>query len=282
MEQTVINYQRIKAAIEYLHAHELEQPSLEEVAAQVHLSPYHFQRLFTEWAGVSPKRFLQYLTIQHLKQQLQRSESLFDIAADSGLSSQSRIHDLFVTIESMTPQTYRSGGAELVIYYGYHTTPFGHSFIGATDRGVCHLEFLDVPDSEVERLAQKWPNARLEERPDYTNAYIDKIFRRSASERPAKLHLLVRGTNFQIKVWEALLRIPVGAVATYAQIGRAIGQPRAARAVGSAVGNNPIAYLIPCHRVIRKEGRIGQYRWGSVQKSALVGWEMAAMAMPAD
>lgn len=275
MQQDAINYQRVQSAIEYLSANFQQQPSLEEVAKEVHLSPFHFQKLFTEWAGVSPKKFTQYLTIDFLRRKIQEADSVLELAEWAGLSSQSRVYDLFVTIEGVTPQAYKSAGEGLVIYYGYHSTPFGLCFIAATERGICGLAFVDENSqrTEFETFTKQWAFAEVQHNPAYTQPFIQQIFQ--PKNRLDKLHLLVQGTNFQLKVWEALLTIPMGAVSTYERIAHAIGNPKAVRAVGSAVGKNPIAYLIPCHRVIRKEGQLGQYHWGSSRKKAMIGWEMA-------
>ena len=278
-EQEVLNYERIKTAIEYLSENFKNQPNLDEVAAQVHLSPFHFQRMFTDWAGVSPKKFLKYLTLNHLREKIAETPNVLAMAEEAGLSSQSRVYDLFVTLEAVTPQQYKSLGKGLYIRYGYHVTPFGMAFIAATERGICSLAFVDEAHqrTEYEHFAQKWDFAQLVHDPAYTQPLVAQIFQpKQVSELPHKrLQVLVQGTNFQVKVWEALLKIPLGAVSTYQQIATAIGNPKANRAVGSAVGSNPIAYLIPCHRVIRKEGKLGHYHWGASRKKTIVGWEMA-------
>ncbi len=278
-EQEVLNYERIKTAIEYLSENFKNQPNLDEVAAQVHLSPFHFQRMFTDWAGVSPKKFLKYLTLNHLREKIAETPNVLAMAEEAGLSSQSRVYDLFVTLEAVTPQQYKSSGKGLYIRYGYHVTPFGMAFIAATERGICSLAFVDEAHqrTEYEQFAQKWDFAQLVHDPVYTQPLVAQIFQpKQVSELPHKrLQVLVQGTNFQVKVWEALLKIPLGAVSTYQQIATAIGNPKANRAVGSAVGSNPIAYLIPCHRVIRKEGKLGHYHWGASRKKTIVGWEMA-------
>lgn len=274
--QKNLNYERIATAIDYLSTHFREQPELDEVAAQVHLSPFHFQRLFTDWAGVSPKKFLQYLTTEYLKSRIQDSANMMEAAEWAGLSSQSRVYDLFVTIEGVTPQEYRQGGQGLLIHYGYHDTPFGKCFIAVTGRGICGLSFVEegAEAAVLDEFRERWAFARIQPDQEATAAYIRRIFREDAG--PAeKLHLLVQGTNFQVKVWQALLQIPSGALTTYQQIARSIGQPTASRAVGNAVGQNPVAWLIPCHRVIRGEGAFGGYQWGPNRKKAIIGWEMA-------
>lgn len=273
--QNQLDYQRIQQAIEYLAENFKSQPQLKDVAEQVHLSPHHFQRLFTEWAGVSPKKFLQFLTVDYLKNRIQTSNNIAQMADTVGFSSPSRIYDLFVNIEGVTPATYKNKGIGLVIHYGYHDTPFGECFIAATDKGVCGITFLQDQNAgeEFELFAKKWSFAELIENATFTQPYIDQIFSKNPNNQ--KIKVLVQGTPFQIKVWEALLSIPQGAVSTYQNIAESIGKPKAVRAVGTAIGRNPIGFLIPCHRVIRKEGKLGQYRWGSGRKKAIIGWEMA-------
>lgn len=270
------DYQRIAQAIEFLEANFRRQPSLKEVAAAVSLSPFHFQRLFSEWAGISPKRFVQFLTADFLKQRLATAGNLAAVAEDAGLSAPSRLHDLFVTLEAATPLEFRRGGAGLCIRYGVHPTPFGPALLAATARGICGLHLLDAqrPDAPAALAAirRSWPQADLLPDADATAPLLAQAFAPVAGQ---PLHLLVRGTNFQVKVWEALLRVPSGQVVSYQHVAQSIGQPRALQAVGSAVGANPVALLIPCHRVIRKEGALGEYRWGSATKKALIGWEMA-------
>lgn len=271
-----INYQRIEKAIQFLEQNFQRQPELDEVAENVHLSPFHFQRMFTEWAGISPKRFLQFLTVDYLKQKLQDSRNLIEAAEAAGLSSQSRVYDLFTTLEAVTPQEYKLNGQGINIDYGLHETTFGNALIGVTDRGVCWLSFLSEdadPKSELEKMKEHWFNSVFYQRQEKTKIFVDQIF--STAIRDKKLHLLVKGTNFQVKVWEALLRIPMGAVTTYQQIAEQIDNPKAMQAVGSAVGSNHIAYLIPCHRVIRKDGILGEYRWSAPRKKSIIGWEMA-------
>lgn len=276
MTSESLNYQRIQKAIEFLVQNVHRQPSLEDVSSEVHLSPFHFQRIFTEWAGVSPKRFLQFLTLDHLKKSIHTARNINEMASMAGLSSQSRVYDLFVSIEGITPGEYKKGGIKLVIHYGYHTTPFGLVFIAATTRGICGLSFADEhePMTELDKFKKKWPFASFHHSPLETSPLVEEIFS-SNREKIDRLTLCVQGTNFQIKVWEALLSIPSGQVTTYEKIAEAIGNDKAVRAVGTAVGKNPIAYLIPCHRVIRKEGKIGQYHWGRGRKHAIIGWEMA-------
>jgi AraC family transcriptional regulator, regulatory protein of adaptative response / methylated-DNA-[protein]-cysteine methyltransferase len=276
MNQQEYNYEKIAKAIEYIVANAKEQPSLTEVADEVSISQFHFQRLFSEWAGVSPKKFLQYITAGYLKDKIRESSNLTELAESAGLSSQSRVYDHFISIEGVTPQEYKSAGKGLIISYGFHETPFGDCFIAATERGICAMAFVDdsTRDHQLIELARKWHYATIRPDQQLTADYVRRIFQ-SHPGSLEKLPLLVQGTNFQLKVWEALLSIPAGAVTTYQQIAQRIGHPNAVRAVGSAVGDNPVAYIIPCHRVIRKEGVLGEYRWGGLRKKALIGWEAA-------
>lgn len=269
------DYPLIERAIQYLENNARRQPELGEVAAAVGLSEFHFQRLFTRWAGISPKRFLQFVTRENAKDLLDHSENLLEAAFQAGLSSLGRLHDLFVTTEAVTPGEYKSRGAGLTIRYGLHPTPFGKCLIGLTERGICHLSFVQTSEgAAVDALAADWSQARMVEDYRATAPLVEPIFDLNRRrDRPLQLHL--RGTNFQIKVWEALLRIPPGSVTTYADIAEQVGRPRAMQAVGSAVGHNPVAVLIPCHRVIRKLGGFGEYRYGSARKKALIGWELS-------
>ncbi len=280
LTQAALDYLRIEKAIGFLHSHFLEQPDLATVARAAHLSPYHFQRVFTRWAGISPKRFLQFLTVEHAKHQLLDSKTVLDAALDSGLSSPGRLHDLFVSVEAVTPGEFKTRGAGIRIEYGFHPTRFGLCLVGVTPRGVCWLSFVE-PDGEPQALHElktHWRGATLVEQPDATAAVARQIF--SDLDQPPKtgLSLLLLGTNFQLKVWQALLTIPPGAVRSYEDIARLIGRPRASRAIGGAIGHNPVAYLIPCHRVIRKTGVLGGYRYGQPRKQAILGWEAARVA----
>lgn len=276
MDQETYNYEKIAKAISFISENAKKQPSLFEVAEEVNISQFHFQRMFTEWAGVSPKKFLQYITADYLKEKIKESTSLVELAEAAGLSSQSRVYDLFTGIEAVTPQEYKTGGKGLQIHYGFHPTPFGECFIAVTERGICAMAFVDeqTKDHQLILLGKKWHFASIEANQVITENYINRIFAPHLSSLD-RLPLLVQGTNFQLKVWEALLTIPQGSVTTYQQIANSIGNPKAVRAVGTAVGDNPIAFLIPCHRVIRKEGILGEYRWGSLRKKALIGWEAA-------
>ena len=268
------HYQLIEQAIQFIETNVQRQPDLEEIASAVGLSEYHFQRMFTRWAGISPKRFMQFLTREHAKELLNRSENLLDTTHQVGLSSLGRLHDLFVTTEAVTPGEYKSQGAGLTIRYGIHPTPFGKCLIGLTERGICHLGFVDGNEGKaVDDLVAHWQQADMAEDYRATAPLVNRIFLDPKPDSALNLHL--RGTNFQIKVWEALLNIPTGAVTTYEHIAAQIGNPRAVRAVGSAVGDNPIAYLIPCHRVIRKSGEFGNYLYGSARKKAILAKEFS-------
>ena len=279
-ENQHINYERIERAIAYLQENFKRQPELDDIAAKVHMSPFHFQRIFTEWAGISPKRFLQYLTAGYLKEQLQLTRNLSEAAAAAGLSSQSRVYDLFTTLEAMTPAEYRENGSGIRINYGFHKTPFGDCLIGLTERGICWLSFLSTGREHLDALTEmkaSWHQSIFFEDSERTDTIVREIFNISNQKR---YRLLVKGTNFQVKVWEALLRIAPGEVTTYQQIAQRIDNPRAVQAVGSAVGMNTIAYLIPCHRVIRKDGILGEYRWNAARKKSMIGWEMARRESP--
>ena len=276
--QNARDYARIEAAILYLEEHFRDQPGLDEVAEAAGLGPHHFQRLFRHWAGISPKRFGQYLTLDYAKDQLEGSASILDAAYDAGLSGPSRLHDLFVTYEAMSPGAFKRRGEGVEIAYGLHPSPFGPCFVGQTERGICALGFADGGEGNGEAVRaefeRRWPAARFHEDRAATAHVAARIF----GERPADstpLRLAVAGTNFQLKVWEALLRIPPGRITSYHALGQALGLPRSARAVGGAVAANPVSYLIPCHRVIRHTGRISHYEWGRSRKRVMLGWEAA-------
>jgi len=284
------DYIRVESALAFLSEHRETQPSLAEVAEHVGLSEHHLQRLFTRWAGISPKRFLQFQTIQSAKTLLRDSRSVLDTTYSTGLSSGGRLHDLFVTLEAVTPGEFKSGGAGLTIRTGFHESPFGECLIGVTDRGICGLSFV-VGDraGAMAELESHWPGATFVEDPRATRLTVRKVFAAWDGDRPqptpaagdadvspTPLSLLVRGTNFQVRVWQALLRIPPGAVATYEDVASVVGRVGATRAVGSAIARNPVAYLIPCHRVIRKTGAFGGYHWGAARKVALLLRETAA------
>jgi AraC family transcriptional regulator, regulatory protein of adaptative response / methylated-DNA-[protein]-cysteine methyltransferase len=276
LKQLSEDYLRIEQAILYLEDHYKDQPGLEEVASNIGLSEYHFQRLFTRWAGVSPKRFLQFLTKEGAKELLNQSENLLDTTHQVGLSSLGRLHDLFVTTEAVSPGEYKSRGAGVTIRYGIHPSPFGKCLIATTERGICHLSFVQTSEGDaIDNLVSDWKQARMIEDYKTTMPLIEPIFYLSYNNRGKPLNVHLRGTNFQLKVWEALLQVPAGAVTTYQGIATWIGKPSATRAVGTAVGHNPIAVLIPCHRVIRKVGEFGNYRYGMLRKKALLAREFS-------
>lgn len=273
-EQTQ-HYKLVEQAIYYIEQNVKRQPELEEIAAAVGLSEFHFQRLFTRWTGISPKRFMQFLTKEEAKTLLNRSENLLETTHQIGLSSLGRLHALFVNTEAVTPGEYKTRGDGLKIRYGIHPTPFGKCLIATTERGICNLSFIRESESKaIDKLAADWHQASIAEDFKSTAFLVKQIFFDSKMDSPLTLHL--RGTNFQIKVWEALLNIPSGALTTYEKIAAQINNPSALRAVGTAVGHNPIAYLIPCHRVIRKSGDIGNYLYGSARKKIMLAKELGA------
>jgi AraC family transcriptional regulator of adaptative response/methylated-DNA-[protein]-cysteine methyltransferase len=268
------DYQRIERAIHYLAQRPQERPRLEQVAAHVGLSAFHFQRLFRRWAGISPKRFQQYLTAERARELLRSSRNVLDATFESGLSGAGRLHDLMVTMHAATPGEIRAQGAGLTIDYGVHPSPFGACLLAMTERGICSIEFLEPLSrrAALARLKAAWPAATLRERPQATKAVAARLFNANVKIR-TPLPLLVRGSNFQIKVWEALIRVPPGSLVCYEDLARFAGAPEATRAAASAVAQNAVAYLIPCHRVIRKTGAFGEYRWGAARKRALLAWE---------
>jgi AraC family transcriptional regulator, regulatory protein of adaptative response / methylated-DNA-[protein]-cysteine methyltransferase len=276
-EQDQLNYQRIAAAISYIIENFKKQPELDDIARKIHLSPFHFQRLFTQWAGVSPKKFIQYLSVEHAKKLLQNGQStVFDAAFESGLSGTGRLHDLFVKIEGMTPGEYRNGGENLPINYSFAESPFGNLLVAATPKGICYMAFADDAATAMQELNNKFPNAQYTQVLDMIQQNALYIFLNGwSSISEIKLHL--KGTAFQLKVWETLLKIPAGGLSTYSCIATHINNAGAARAVGSAIGSNPVAFLIPCHRVIQSSGIFGQYHWGSTRKAAIIGWESAKL-----
>ena len=280
------DYDVVRRAIAFLSVHWEEQPTLERLAAHLGVSPTHTQRLFKRWCGLSPKEFVQAVTIDHARQLLAGSASVLDAAHEVGLSGAGRLHDLFVDHEAMTPGDFKRRGEGLVIACGFHDTPFGDALVLATDRGVAGLAFVDEDkgQSRAEALADmtsRWPKAQFIEAPERTAAHATRIFdpARWTPEQPVRLVLI--GTDFEIRVWQALLRIPMGRAVTYADIARHLGQPTASRAVGSAVGRNPISFVVPCHRVLRGDGQLGGYHWGLTRKRALIGWETGRTVMPA-
>ncbi|HMW32086.1 MAG TPA: methylated-DNA--[protein]-cysteine S-methyltransferase [bacterium] len=276
--QEQINYKRIAEAIEYIRVNFKEQPDLDDVAKKVHVSPFHFQRLFTAWAGVSPKKFLQFTTIDYAKSILKdRKISLMDAAMESGLSGTSRLHDLFVNIEGMTPGEYKNGGENLEINYSFSESPFGDILSASTSKGLCYMMFSDDPKSALSQLVSHFPNATYHHKKDSFHKNALNIFNVVAPENHS-INLHLKGSEFQLKVWEALLKIPFGKLTTYNTIAKEIRKPKASRAVGTAIGSNPVAYLIPCHRVIQSSGNFGGYMWGPTRKTAIIGWEAAKIS----
>lgn len=277
------DYERIEKAIIFLKQNFKEQPDLDEVAKQVFLSPFHFQRLFKEWAGVSPKKFLQFISVEYAKGLLQQNRSLADVSFETGLSGTGRLHDLFISIEGMTPGEYKNGGAALSLNYSFAETPFGDIVIASTQKGICHLSFVEQEESGKAVLHNVFPNAVLIQKTDMHQQNALRFFKGNWNDlEQVKLHL--KATPFQVKVWQSLLRIPLGNISTYSSIAAEIQNEKASRAVGTAIGSNPVAYLIPCHRVIRSTGITGEYHWGSARKTAILGWEAAKTisANPAD
>ncbi len=295
MTQEEIDFTRIKKAILYVTKNYTDQPRLEEVAEHCALSPYHFQRLFTRWAGISPKKYLQYITLKASRERLEQCPNLAEVADEVGLSGTSRLHDLYVTIEGMTPQQYKRRGEGVTISYGAFPTRFGKCLIAVTGSDkVCFLAFLDEKDDALSELSRAWSRSEIIHDPKRTSPFAGRIFGKgdgitageslyregeallsAEDSRPGPLDVLLKGTEFQLKVWEALLKIPFGSIASYQSVADSVGRPEAVRAAAGAIARNPVAYLIPCHRVIRKEGRISEYRWGAVRKAALIGWEAA-------
>ncbi|PKL05874.1 MAG: 6-O-methylguanine DNA methyltransferase [Spirochaetae bacterium HGW-Spirochaetae-9] len=289
MDDILYDYHRVEEAIRYLELHAAAQPSLDDVAGHIGLSPWHFQRLFTRWAGVSPKRFLQYITVEAAKKLLEESATLLDTSLEVGLSGPSRLHDLFISTEAVTPGEYKSSGEGLEIRWGIHSSPFGNCLMATSRRGICALEFLDSVDDESARgqpapdraapalaaLRLRWPGATFtEDRLSRTQAMRHFTFGATdQSDEPLRLHL--KGTNFQLKVWQALLSIPEGALVSYGRLAEMIGAPGSSRAVGTALGQNPVGFLIPCHRVLRSTGAFGGYKWGIERKKALIAYEAA-------
>lgn len=272
-EQQTINYQRIAAAIEYIQTNFKEQPNLDEVAKKVHLSSFHFQRLFSEWAGTSPKKFLQFTTVEYAKTLLKENQAtLFEAAYETGLSGTGRLHDLFINIEGMTPAEYKNGGKDLVINYSFAESPFGTILVASTQKGICQMAFSENEASAFSGLQNQFPNARFTQQTDPIQQNAIHIFTHDWTRlNQIKLHL--KGTDFQLKVWQTLLKIPMGQLTTYGAIAAEIENPNASRAVGTAIGSNPVAFLIPCHRVIQSTGVLGGYMWGNTRKTAIIGWE---------
>jgi AraC family transcriptional regulator of adaptative response/methylated-DNA-[protein]-cysteine methyltransferase len=274
-EQQQVTYKRIAEAIEYIQVNFKEQPNLDEVAKKVHLSPFHFQRLFSEWAGTSPKKFLQYTTLEYAKSLLKENQAtLFDAAYEAGLSGTGRLHDLFINIEGMTPAEYKNGGKNLDINYSFAESPFGNILVASTQKGICYMAFADNEPLAFETLQIHFPNAKFRQMVDFIQQNALHIFSQDWTElKQIKLHL--KGTDFQLKVWQTLLKVPMGQLTTYGAIAGKIENPNASRAVGTAIGSNPVAFLIPCHRVIQSSGVTGGYMWGTTRKTAIIGWEGA-------
>lgn len=282
MSQQSQDYRLIEQAIRFIESNANHQPELAEIAAAVGMSEFHFQRKFTRWVGISPKRFLQYLTRENAKALLARSDNLLNITQEVGLSSLGRLHDLFITTEAVTPGEIKNRGEGVTIRYAIHPTPFGKCLIGITERGICHLGFVQSSEGDaIDALVKNWPGALMKEDHRATAPLVRPIFDLNLRGMN-QLTVHLRGTNFQLKVWEALLTIPIGTATTYERIAQLVGQPNAVRAIGTAVGHNPVAVLIPCHRVLRKDGEFGNYRYGSERKKAILGWEADYMASPGD
>ncbi|ENW93827.1 methylated-DNA--[protein]-cysteine S-methyltransferase [Acinetobacter sp. NIPH 298] len=266
------NYDRIAQAIAYIQQNFQQQPQLDEVAAHIHLSPAHFQRLFSEWVGTSPKKFLQYISVEYAKNILKQQGSIFDATFATGLSSTSRLHDLFIQIEGMTPAEYKHGGQNLSIHYQFAETLFGEVLIASTHKGICALTFVQHQADALEQLKSQFPQAIFKQQADQFQQSALVLFQKDQC-RLADIKLHLKGTDFQLKVWQSLLKIPMGQLSTYGELAQAIEHPKAARAVGTAIGNNPVAFLIPCHRVIQSTGAFGGYEWGATRKMAMIGWE---------
>ncbi|MFQ5632026.1 MAG: methylated-DNA--[protein]-cysteine S-methyltransferase [bacterium] len=277
LQQAAWDYKRIEKAISLLEMNFKNHPNLKEIAESVAMSEFHFQKLFSRWVGISPKRFLQYLTVEYAKNLLERSHNLLDVTYDSGLSSPGRLHDLFVNCEAMTPGDYKARGDGLIIEYGFQPSPFGECLLLTTEKGICGLAFVQNDDFEatLNAFRKRWKNADFMKNKDRIESLARAIFYPNAANSAKPLHLHVRGTNFQIKVWQALLKIPMGSVVSYNDVANNLDIPRASRAVGTAIGQNPVSFLIPCHRVLRKNARISGYAWGPNRKRIMLGWEAA-------
>ena len=270
--QQQIQYERIAKAIDYIQQNFKDQPNLDEVADYLHLSPAHFQRLFSEWAGTSPKKFLQYISLEHAKSILKQNHSVLDATFETGLSSGSRLHDLFIQIEGMTPAEYKNGGENLTIHYQFSDTQFGRVLVASTTKGICKMSFVDGDMDAYSLLQTQFPQAKFIEQSDELQQNALAIFSSNCTDlSQIKLHL--KGTDFQLKVWESLLKIPMGQLSSYGDIAKNINIPKASRAVGTAIGRNPVAFLIPCHRVIQASGVLGEYHWGKTRKMSMIGWE---------
>ena len=276
MKQQQLDYNRIATAIEFIQNNFTKQPSFEEIAKEINVSPFHFQKMFTDWAGVSPKKFLQYITISHAKEILKaQNATLFDASFETGLSGTGRLHDLFISIEGMTPGEYKQGGKDLFINYSFSETPFGEVLIASTSKGICYMVFIDDNESAVSALREQFPNASIMQTTDVLQQQALYVFESTGKGDFNTIKLHIKATPFQLKVWESLLKIPMGGLSTYGSIAKTIQLPGASRAVGTAIGSNPVAFLIPCHRVIQSSGVLGGYHWGGVRKASIIGWEAA-------
>ncbi len=275
LTQQSYDYERVEEAIHYLEVNFRRRPTLGEMADHLHMSKYHFQRVFKRWAGITPTQFMHFLTVEYAKERLKESQSVLDAALDAGLSGPGRLHDLFVTFEAITPGEYKRQGAGLRVAFGFHDTTFGKCLLATTERGICALHFVEGGDRSgvLAQLASRWPQACLEEDSSRTQPMVERLFAHAAGDQARPFHLLLKGTNFQVKVWQALLAVPSGALVSYQAVASHIDTANSARAVGAAVARNPVAFLIPCHRVISKAGRIHRYQWGTTRKKAIVGWE---------
>jgi len=274
------DYKKVEKAIQFIEDNFKSQPTLDEIAQSVYLSKFHFNRLFKRWAGISPIQFLQFMTLDYTKKKLTESKNILDTSLEAGLSGPSRLHDLFVTFDAMTPGDFKKQGAGLKIVYNFCESPFGECLVANTDRGICHFSFVqkDSGSEALNNLFEEWPGATFIENIKSIDPIINHIFYPDQTREPRPFNLFIKGTNFQINVWKALLSIPKASLASYQDIATYMGRPKAFRAVASAIAVNPVAYLIPCHRVIAKSGKIHQYRWGSSRKKAIIGWEAAKRA----
>lgn len=283
MNQQHVNYNRMADAIAYIQNNHTKQPSFDEIAKAVNVSPFHFQKMFTDWAGVSPKKFLQYITISHAKEILKHQHAtVFDASFETGLSGTGRLHDLFVSIEGMTPGEYKQGGKDLHINYSFAGTPFGEVLIASTQKGICYMVFTDDKESSLQALQHEFPNASFKQTTDALQQEALRAFTHPENAVANAIKLHIKATPFQLKVWESLLKIPMGGLSTYGDIAKNIQLPGASRAVGTAVGSNPVAFLIPCHRVIQSSGVLGNYHWGGARKASMIGWEGARVFAGSD
>jgi AraC family transcriptional regulator, regulatory protein of adaptative response / methylated-DNA-[protein]-cysteine methyltransferase len=280
------DYAQIRRAIAFLTETWVEQPSLDDLAAHLGLSPAHCQKLFKRWCGLSPKEFVQAITVDHARSLLEGSASVLDAAYEVGLSGGGRLHDLFVSHEAMTPGDYKRRGEGLDMAYGFHASPFGEALLIATDRGVAGLAFVDEDKGQTRQealadMTQRWPKAHFVAAPDQTARLARQVFNPAAWSKEQPIRLVMIGTDFEVRVWQTLLKVPMGRAVSYTDIARHLGQPTASRAVGSAVGRNPISFVVPCHRVLRGDGSLGGYHWGLTRKRALIGWETGRVAAAA-